>query len=41
MAFKGKMPNTTDLIDLLGEWASDATLRKRILVDNPAVLYGF
>jgi predicted TIM-barrel fold metal-dependent hydrolase len=41
VAFKGQMPNTTDLLDLLGEWASDATLRKRILVDNPAVLYGF
>jgi predicted TIM-barrel fold metal-dependent hydrolase len=41
VAFKGKMPNTTDLLDLLGEWAPDANLRKRILVDNPAVLYGF
>jgi len=40
-AFKGKMPNTTDLLDLLGEWAPDAPTRKRILVDNPAVLYGF
>jgi predicted TIM-barrel fold metal-dependent hydrolase len=41
VALKGQMPNTTDLLDLLGDWASDAILRRRILVDNPAVLYGF
>ena len=41
VAFKGRMPNTTDLLDLLGDWAADAAIRKRILVDNPAVLYGF
>lgn len=38
---KGQMPNTTDLVDLLGEWVPDAAMRRRILVDNPAVLYGF
>ncbi len=39
--FKGKMPNTTDLFDLLGDWAPDEKTRQRILVDNPAALFGF
>ena len=39
--FGGFMPNDGDLIDLLAAWAPDASLRKRILVDNPARLYGF
>ncbi len=34
-------PNDAVLFDLLAEWAPDGALRKRILVDNPAVLYGF
>jgi D-galactarolactone isomerase len=34
-------PNDAVLFDLLSEWAPDEALRKRILVDNPAVLYGF
>lgn len=38
---KGKMPNTTDLLDMLGEWVTDDEARRRILVDNPAALYGF
>jgi predicted TIM-barrel fold metal-dependent hydrolase len=29
------------LFDLLLQWASDATERHRILVENPAKLYGF
>jgi D-galactarolactone isomerase len=29
------------LLDLLLEWAPDEAARKRILVDNPAALYGF
>ena len=29
------------LLDLLGEWAPGAAERKRVLVDNPARLYGF
>jgi D-galactarolactone isomerase len=29
------------LLDLLIEWAPEDALRKRILVDNPAALYGF
>ena len=37
----GPMMNDGDLLDLLGEWAPDEATRKRILVDNPARLYGF
>jgi 2-pyrone-4,6-dicarboxylate lactonase len=36
-----EMPNDGDLLDALAAWAPDADLRKRILVDNPARLYGF
>lgn len=39
--FKGKMPNTTDLLDQLLDWLPDEALRNRVLVDNPAELYGF
>ncbi len=39
--FTGKMPNTTDLLDLLLDWVPDQAMRTRILVDNPATLYGF
>ena len=35
------MPNDGDLADLLADWAPDAAQRQRILVDNPAALYGF
>lgn len=38
---KTPMPNTTDLLDALSDWVPDEATRKRILVDNPAVLYGF
>lgn len=31
----------TAMLDLLLDWAPDDTTRKRILVDNPAELYGF
>jgi D-galactarolactone isomerase len=34
-------PDETDLLNLLGEWAPDEALRQRILVDNPAEVYGF
>ncbi len=37
----GPMPNDGDLADLLAAWVPDAAVRKRILVDNPARLYGF
>jgi D-galactarolactone isomerase len=36
-----KKPNDAVLFDLLSEWAPDETARRRILVDNPATLYGF
>jgi predicted TIM-barrel fold metal-dependent hydrolase len=35
------MPNDGDLLDALAEWAPDPVDRHRILVDNPARLYGF
>jgi D-galactarolactone isomerase len=34
-------PDDAVLFDLLADWAPDAATRKRILVDNPAALYGF
>jgi predicted TIM-barrel fold metal-dependent hydrolase len=36
-----RMPNDGDLADLLGHWVPDVKVRDRILVDNPATLYGF
>jgi predicted TIM-barrel fold metal-dependent hydrolase len=38
---KGKMPNTTEVLDCLAEWIPDPALRRRILVDNPQALYRF
>jgi 2-pyrone-4,6-dicarboxylate lactonase len=38
---KGPMPNDGDLADLLPEWIPDEDQRRRVLVDNPARLYGF
>jgi 2-pyrone-4,6-dicarboxylate lactonase len=37
----GHTPNDGDLVDLLAEFAPDEQTRKKILVDNPAALYGF
>jgi predicted TIM-barrel fold metal-dependent hydrolase len=37
----GPMPNSAEFLDLLLDWVPDATIRNRILVDNPARLYGF
>ena len=37
----GAKPDDSILFDLLAEWAPDAALRQRILVDNPAELFGF
>ena len=34
-------PNDAILIDLLAEWVPDEATRNRILVENPAMLYGF
>jgi predicted TIM-barrel fold metal-dependent hydrolase len=39
--FDGKMMNSTDLIDVVADWFPDPAVRKRLLVDNPARLYGF
>jgi D-galactarolactone isomerase len=40
-ARKPAPPKDEDLLDLLVDWAPDDKTRKRILVDNPAELYGF
>jgi len=37
----GHTPNDGDLVDLLAAFAPDEQTRKKILVDNPAALYGF
>ena len=34
-------PDTAAIFDLLATWVEDEAARKRILVDNPAELYGF
>src|SRR4051812_2345743 len=38
---EGDMPDAGKLFDLFCEWTPDAATRKKILVDNPARLYGF
>jgi predicted TIM-barrel fold metal-dependent hydrolase len=38
---KGAMPDDLALARLLSDWAPDDVTRRRILVDNPARLYGF
>ena len=35
------MPNDGDLVDLIPMWVPDAEARQKMLVDNPARLYGF
>ncbi len=35
------MPNDGDLLDLMLDWVPDEATRNRILVDNPARLFGF
>jgi D-galactarolactone isomerase len=40
LALKDK-PDDATLLDLLLDWAGDEATRRRILVDNPASLYGF
>jgi 2-pyrone-4,6-dicarboxylate lactonase len=35
------MPNDGDLVDLLPAWIPDEALRRKVLVENPAQLYGF
>jgi predicted TIM-barrel fold metal-dependent hydrolase len=36
-----KKPDDAVLFDLLSRWAPDEAARNRILVQNPAALYGF
>ncbi len=38
---RNEKPDDAVLFDLLGEWAPDEATRQRILVENPAKLYGF
>jgi predicted TIM-barrel fold metal-dependent hydrolase len=38
---KKPMPNDGALTDLIADWLPDAALRERVLVANPAALYGF
>jgi predicted TIM-barrel fold metal-dependent hydrolase len=38
---KGKMPNTTELFDLLLDWVPEEKTRARILADNPQELFRF
>lgn len=35
------MPDDGELLDLLGTWAPEAALHRRILAENPVMLYGF
>jgi predicted TIM-barrel fold metal-dependent hydrolase len=35
------MPNDGDLVDLFAQMAPDPAVQRRILVENPARLYGF
>ncbi|MDJ0947677.1 MAG: amidohydrolase family protein [Alphaproteobacteria bacterium] len=41
VATPGYMPNDGELLDLLADWVPDEALRHKILVENPAALYGF
>ncbi|AOB29982.1 amidohydrolase [Bordetella sp. H567] len=34
-------PDNADMLDMLLHWAPDEAVRRKILVDNPAYLYGF
>jgi 2-pyrone-4,6-dicarboxylate lactonase len=38
---RADMPDAGHLIDVFDEWTGDEKLRHRILVENPATLYGF
>ncbi len=38
---KAKMPNTTELFDLLLDWVPDEKVRNKILADNPKALFKF
>jgi predicted TIM-barrel fold metal-dependent hydrolase len=34
-------PNDGDLVDAFGDWVTDATMRRKIMVDTPAAFYRF
>jgi D-galactarolactone isomerase len=36
-----EVPSTAALLDLLLEWAPDDATRRKLLVTNPAMVYGF
>ena len=38
---KGSKPDDAILLDLLADWAPDERMRRRILVENPEMVYGF
>ena len=38
---KSAMPNDADIADLVTNWLPDDAIRHRVLVENPARLYGF
>jgi predicted TIM-barrel fold metal-dependent hydrolase len=38
---RGANPDDALRLDLFAEWAPDDATRRRILVDNPAELFGF
>lgn len=38
---RGAMPNDADLLELLAGWLPGEALRRRVLAENPAALYGF
>lgn len=40
-SLKGIMPNDGALMDQLADWVPDASVREKILLDNPEALYGF
>lgn len=40
-SFKKEFPDEGRLLDLVADWAPDETQRRKILVDNPAVLYRY
>lgn len=41
VSHRGPMMNVGDLLDPLADWVPDEDARHRVLVDNPARLYGF
>jgi predicted TIM-barrel fold metal-dependent hydrolase len=41
VAHWGFMMSVGDLLDLFADWAPEAELQRRVLVDNPRLLYGF